>query len=193
MNKQKINQFLHSFVAIPMLAIALPITGVGSIPNTFAILDNKKEVAVETSTITTLEDTIRNEKAEAIDAYFTKYDVPLKGYGMKFVTEAEENDIDWRLLPAIAMRESTGGKHACKKVPNSVFGYGSCKLSFGSIDESIEIVARSLGGNNPKTAHYYDDKTTLQILRKYNSIIPNYPNQVVKIMKMIKDDGKEII
>lgn len=193
MYKQKINQFLHSFVAIPMLAIALPLTGIGSIPNTFAILDSSKDVAVEASAITTLEDTIRKDKADAIDAYFNKYDAPLKGYGMKFVLEAEENGIDWRLLPAIAMRESTGGKHACKSVPNSVFGYGSCKLSFSSIDESIEIVARSLGGNNPKTAHHYDDKTTLQILKKYNSVILGYSNQVVKIMKTIKDDGNEII
>lgn len=176
-----------------MLAIALPITGMGGISNTFAMLDSNKDVAVEASTITTLEDTIRNEKAAAIDAYFAKVGAPLEGYGIKFVKEAEENDIDWRLLPAIAMRESTGGKHACKNVPNSVFGYGSCKLSFSSIDESIEIVARSLGGNNPKTAHHYDDKTTLQILKKYNSIIPNYSAQVVKIMKAIKDDGNEII
>src|ERR1035437_8692478 len=171
MYKQKINQFLHSFVAIPMLAIALPITGMGSIPNTFAILDSNKDVAVEASTITTQEETIRKEKADAVDAYFAKYDAPLEGYGMKFVLEAEENGIDWRLLPAIAMRESTGGKHACKKVPNSVFGWGSCKISFNSIDESIETVALSLGGNHPDTARHYENKTVTQILKKYNSVI----------------------
>jgi hypothetical protein len=192
MNTQKINKFLQSFIAIPMLAVSIPLTGLGSISNITAVLNNKN-VAVEASVITTQEDILRKEKAEAIDTYFTKYDAPLKGYGMKFVLEAEENDIDWRLLPAIAMRESTGGKYACKKVTNSVFGYGSCKLNFNSIDESIEIVARSIGGNNPKTAHHYENKTTLQILKKYNSIIPNYGGQVAKIMKTIKDDGNEII
>jgi hypothetical protein len=191
MNKQKIRGFLQSFVAIPMLAIAFPTTGIGTIINTATILNNDN--TVETSTITTPEDTIRKEKADAIDSYFDKYGAPLKGYGMKFVQEAENHGLDYRLLPAIAMRESTGGLHACKKATNSVFGYGSCKISFDSIDKSIEIVAESLGGDNPNTAHHYDGKTTIQILKKYNSVIPNYSGQVVKIMKDIKDDGEEII
>jgi len=195
MNKQKINQFLQSFIAIPMLAIAVPITGIGYIPNTIAVLDNKS-ITVETSVITTQEEVERKEqaeleverkeKADAIDTYFAKYDAPLEGYGMKFVIEAEKNNLDWRLLPAIAMRESTGGIHTCKKVPNSVFGWGSCKIGFKSIDESIEIVAKNLGGNNPNTDHHYEGKTTEQILRKYNSYIKNYPTQVIKIMKEIK-------
>jgi len=200
MNKQKIIYYLQSIVAIPMLAIAVPLTGVSSIPSLAAI---NSTLTKENSVIITQEEVERKEQAdleikhkeqaELIDNFFASYDAPLKGHGMKFVLEAEKNKIDWRLLPAIAMRESTGGKHACKKVPNSVFGYGSCKLSFNSIDESIAIVSRSLGGNNPNTAHHYDDKTIIQILKKYNSIIPNYSGQVVKIMKKISDDGKEII
>ena len=156
-----------------MLAIAIPLTGVSSIPHMTVA---NSTLTGENSVIITQEEVKRNEQvqldikhkeqAEQIDNFFAAYDAPLKGHGMKFVLEAEKNDIDWRLLPAIAMRESTGGKHACKSVPNSVFGYGSCKLSFNSIDESIKIVASSLGGNNPSTAQHYDNKTTLQILKK---------------------------
>jgi len=189
MLRNKVIRYLQSIIAIPMLAISVPLSGT-TIPS---LVNVNNALTNENSVITTQEEVARKEKADAIDAYFAKYDAPLEGYGMKFVEEAEKNGIDWRLLPAIAMRESTGGKHACKRVPNSVFGYGSCKISFDSIDESIEIVARSLGGNNPNTAHHYDDKTTLQILKKYNSVIPNYSNQVVKIMKDIKDDGQKII
>jgi len=190
MNKQKIISYLNSIIAIPMLAIAMPLSGVGAIPTIDAI---NNSLTKENSVIITQEEVVRKEKADAIDTYFHKHDAPLEGHGMKFVLEAEKNDIDWRLLPAIAMRESTGGKHACKKVPNSVFGWGSCKISFDSIDESIEIVARNLGGNNPKTDHHYEDKTVTQILKKYNSVIPGYSNQVIRIMKDIADDGKEII
>jgi hypothetical protein len=200
MNKQTIVRYLQSIVAIPMLAIAMPLSGV-SIPSLTEASNNS--ITNENSVIITQEEVVSNEqaeleagrkeKAEAIDAYFAKYDAPLAGHGMKFVLEAEKNDIDWRLLPAIAMRESTGGIHACKRVPNSVFGYGSCKMSFNSIDESIEIVASSLGGNNPNTARHYDNKTTLLILKKYNSVIPGYSKQVAKIMKKISDDGNEII
>lgn len=190
MNKQKINQFLQSFIAIPMLAIAVPITGIGAIPNLATVSD--KITPIETSVITPQEEVDRKNKAEAIDSFLASYDAPLEGHGMKFVVEAEKNDIDWRLLTAIAMRESTGGKQACKKATNSVFGYGSCKINFKTIDESIEVVSKSLGGNNPNTAHHYDGKNTIQILKKYNSVIHNYSNQVVRIMKMI-DDKEEIV
>ncbi len=126
-------------------------------------------------------------KAEAIDSYFESRDMPLFGMGMKMVQEAEKNDLDWRLLPAIAVRESTGGKFACKKVDNNPFGWGSCKIGFDSLDEAIETVAMNLGGNNPNTERHYADKTTDQILKAYNppSIIPNYVKQVKSIMKAI--------
>lgn len=174
---------------MPLFALA-SLSGVSEIPTSF---DALKNLTSENSVIIAQDEVIRKEKAALIDNYFALYNAPLEGHGMKFIVEAEKNDIDWRLLPAIAMRESTGGIHACKRVPNSVFGYGSCKISFKSIDDSIEIVARSIGGNNPKTAHHYDDKTTIQILKKYNSYIPNYSKQVVKMMEKIQDDGVEII
>lgn len=129
----------------------------------------------------------RAKKAQAIDAYFKKYDMPLVGTGMKMVIEAEKNDLDWRLLPAIAVRESTGGKFACKKVAHSFFGWGSCKINFKSTDSAIETVALNLGGNNPNTDHHYAGKTTKEILQKYNppSIVPKYADQVMGIMDAI--------
>lgn len=190
MNKKQIVSHLNSIIAIPVLAIAMPLSGLGTVTSLDAI---NNSLTKENSVIITQEEVERKEKADAIDSYFHKIGAPLEGYGMKFVLEAEKNGIDWRLLPAIAMRESTGGISACKRVPNSVFGWGSCKISFDSIDESIETVALSLGGNNPNTAHHYEDKTVTQILKKYNSVIPNYSRQVIRIMKDIKDDGQEII
>ena len=191
MNKQKIIRYLQSFVAIPLLAIA-PLTGLTPILS-LNVNSNQSQVEAQASAITKQEELARQEKARTIDAFFASYDAPLEGHGMKFVIEAEKNDIDWRLLAAISMRESTGGKSACKKVQNSVFGYGSCKLSFKSIDESIELVSSSLGGNNPNTARHYSGKSTTQILKKYNpdSIVPGYSKQVIKIMKMI-DDAEDV-
>lgn len=189
MNKKEVISYLQSIIAIPMIAIAIPLSGVSSLPSLAAV---NNSITGENSVITTQEEVARKEKAEAIDTYFKNHDAPLKGYGMKFVVEAEENDIDWRLLPAIAMRESTGGKQACKRVPNSVFGWGSCKISFDSIEQSIEVVAKNLGGNNPNTDHHYEGKTTEQILRKYNSYIKNYPAQVMRIMEDISPTKAEI-
>jgi len=129
----------------------------------------------------------RTMKASLIDGYFSERKMPLEGTGMKMVLEAEKNNLDWRLLPAIAIRESTGGKNSCKKAENNPFGWNSCKVGFETIDQAIETVAKNLGGNNPKTAHHYDDKTTLEILRAYNppSVVPKYAQQVISIMKSI--------
>lgn len=147
-------------------------------------------LAQETKDLKARLDSVRQAKVEAIDAYFKSHDMPLAGMGMKMVEEAEKNDLDWRLLPAITVRESTGGKFDCKKVSNNAFGWGSCKIGFDSNEKAIETVARNLGGNNPNTAKHYADKTTDQILKAYNppSIIPNYVKQVKSIMKAIGEE-----
>jgi hypothetical protein len=183
---KKVKGYMQSFVAIPMLAVMIPVTGLSVIPAPIAIMQGTNMVA-DASAITAQDAQAATDKQEAdiLDTYFASYNSPLEGYGAKFVYEAEKNDLDWRLLPAIAMRESTGGKNACKRVSNSIFGYGSCKINFSSIDSSIEIVAASLGGNNPNTAAAYDNKTTAQILAKYNTVIPGYVKQVQKIMVSI--------
>ncbi len=190
MYTKKFKKFIQSVMALPMLVMVTPFSGVTSLPNQIVTL--AQNTVIDSPLITTQADKIRKERAEKIDAYFESKGAPLSGYGEKFVEEAEKNGLDYRLLPAIAMRESTGGKQACKKAANSVFGYGSCKMSFKSIDDSIRIVSESLGGNNPNTDQHYAGKTTEQILRKYNSVIPKYPQQVMKIMDTIGEDPTDI-
>lgn len=124
----------------------------------------------------------RARKAAVIDSYFKKRGMPLAGYGAKMVDEAEANGLDWRLLPAIALRESSGGKHACN---NNPFGWGSCKIGFRSVNEAIETVAWNLGGNNPDTADYYDGDIR-DMLGQYNGgAVRNYPKQVLRIMEKL--------
>ena len=133
--------------------------------------------------VATPEAILSKEHADEIDAYFEKRSMPLAGYGEKMVLEATKNNIDWRLLPAISIKESTGGKFACN---NNPFGWGSCKIKFDSLDEAIEVVAWNLGGNNPKTSRYYKDKTTPQKLARYNSVIPSYTSQITEFMELIE-------
>ncbi len=128
-------------------------------------------------------------KAKAIDAYYKAHGMPLEGTGMEMAQEAEKNGLDWRLLAAITVRESTGGKHDCTSVDHNAFGWASCKVGFKSDEQAIVTVAKNLGGNNPSTAKHYDGKTTLQILHAYNppSIVPHYAEQVISIMNDIGD------
>lgn len=127
------------------------------------------------------------ERARKIDAYYAKRNMPLEGYGAKMIEEAEKNDLDWRLLPAIAIKESTGGKFACY---NNPFGWGSCKIKFDSYDKAIDTVARNLGGNNPNTEQYYKGKTTEEKLHHYNNaVVPTYTAEIMKFMELIEKEG----
>jgi hypothetical protein len=172
-----------------LFAASLPITGV--VAN--AVQPSLNNNAPQAIVITAQEAEVRKEKAEAVDAFFAKLNSPLVGYGEKFVEEAEKNDLDWRLTAAIAARESTAYRNACKsaKGKNNGFGWGGCKIGFDSVDEAIEVVSKHLGGNSESTAKHYEGKTTLQILRKYNTVVKTYPNEVVRIMKMI-DDSEDV-
>lgn len=125
-----------------------------------------------------------SEAAKAIDDYYDHHNCFLAGYGKYFIEEAIRNRSDWRMIPAIAMRESTGGNDMFR--PNNPFGWGS--VSFSSIQQAISTVTRNLAGNNPKTASYYRNKTVHEKLRKYNSVIDAYPDEVREIMRDIENN-----
>jgi hypothetical protein len=200
MKENNLIRLARSWAILPIITVSLTFGGVSSVGVSGGTAENvlvqKVNTAIagalvlnnETSEEALHENTLKLE-AEAIDKYFEKYDMPLFGLGRKMVDEAELHGIDWRLLPAITVRESTGGKNACIRVKFNPFGWGSCKIGFKSYEEAIEIVAKNLGGNNPNTAFHYDNKTTLEILKAYNppSIVPNYAKQVISIMNAIGD------
>ena len=173
-NIYKVTQILAfvPFMAIPSISIA---SHIGS-------LESSSSNVVEIS-----QDNIRQEKADAIDTYFRERSMPLLGTGMTFVLVAEKYGLDWRLLPAIGVRESSGGKTACG---NNPFGWGSCKLhNFVSYEQAIESLGKNLGGANPKTARYYAGKSTMDKLYYYNgTVVPTYPSEVLAIMKKIESD-----
>ncbi len=183
MKNTKNKLVLNSLIILPMFAslTGSPVSmlSVATGTDSFGIKVTEEAVSPE--------EALRLEKAEKIDAYFAAIDSPLEGYGMKFVLEAEKNNLPWTLGPAVAMRESTAGLHPCSDGVN-VFGWGSCKIKFESYDQAIETVLRNLGGNNPRTASYYKGKSVDGILNAYNppSVIPKYTSQVKAIMATIE-------
>jgi hypothetical protein len=179
MENKKLVQFLELFVILPALIAFMPIESLPMVEAGPEIVYTKQKNTEDLKL-----------KALAIDAYFSAYEMPLSGLGLKMVEEAEKNKLDWRLLPAISVRESTGGKFACKKVKYNSFGWGSCKIGFESNEQAIEILARNLGGNNPKLAFYYANKDVEGILRSYNpkSVVPKYAEQVMSIMDRIEKE-----
>jgi hypothetical protein len=170
----KVSQMLAfvPFMAIPSISLASHIGSLEIDPVT------KVEVSVED---------LRQQKADAIDGFFKKRSMPMEGTGKTFVLVAEKYGLDWRLLPAIAVRESSGGKQACGHNP---FGWGSCKLhNFVSYEQAIEALGKNLGGAAPRTSGYYAGKSTKEKLYYYNgTVLPEYPDEVIAIMNMIESD-----
>lgn len=85
-------------------------------------------------------------RVKALEDFFKKYKSPLYGHAQTIVDEADKNNIDYRLLPAIAMQEST----LCKKVIKNSFNcwgfgiYGGKVRRFAGYDEAIKTVTSTL-------------------------------------------------
>lgn len=85
-------------------------------------------------------------RSKIIEGFFEGYKAPLATLGQKFVEVADKYNLDWRLLPAIAMQESNGGRKVIEG-SNNPFGYGiygGAVLKFGSFEEAIDRVGRGL-------------------------------------------------
>jgi hypothetical protein len=190
MQNKSLIRFAQSLIILPVLAIG-PAGNINKVELPQNVLVQKLNNTTDGSPVLNqtadLEAQLLKMKGDAIDTYFKEHDMPLEGKGQKMASEAEKNGLDWRLLAAITVRESTGGKHDCTKVEHNAFGWGSCKIGFKTDEAAIETVARNLGGNNPKTAFHYDNKNTIEILHAYNppSVVPKYAEQVLSIMDSI--------
>lgn len=88
----------------------------------------------------------KDARAKIVENFFKGYQSPLAQYSDLFVKVADERKLDFRLLPAISMQESNGGKKIIKDSKNP-FGYGiygGLVLRFNSWEEAIERVGRAL-------------------------------------------------
>ncbi len=178
-----IKQVFRSFIIVPFLATSLSISSFNAVIDQVVTREAENDAAKQAQVE-------RVEKAGKINAYFAQNNMPLARFGMKMVLEAEKNDLDWRMIPAIAVRESSGGIHACKSknAQFNPFGWNSCKSGFKSYDDAIERLAQHLGGNHPRTSHYYNGKENRAILQTYNppSIVATYADEVLRIMAKIE-------
>lgn len=191
-NKLTATQYLTKILAI-ILILANPVAvGAKTINSAFS------PIIESTTTFDTIHSTIfaadlngdQNldsdediKKAQRLDAYFSKRDMPLAGYGIEFVRAANKYNVDWRLIAAIGVRESSGGKHMMN---NNPFGWGSAKIKFNDFSEAIDVVTSNLGGFNPNTARYYKNADTKKKLWYYNgTVMPTYPAEVIDIMEMV--------
>ena len=90
--------------------------------------------------------TIQDARVEIVRQFLDRYSSPLAPYAKLLVETAETYHLDFRLLPAVAMQEST----LCKKIPEDSYNcwgygiYGDNVLRFDSYEEAIENVGKGL-------------------------------------------------
>jgi hypothetical protein len=185
----------RSFIIVPLVATTLSMSAFTAAINTAVTPtissqdQNSASVVAEPASVKTDAQLLKERElseAAKIDAYYKSKGMPLAGYGLKMVTEAEKHNIDWRLTAALAVRESSGGLHQC--VSYNPFGFGSCSFGFKSYERAIEVVSANLGGDDPRTAGAYGGKSTIGILNVYNppSVVPTYAKEVMGIMNAIE-------
>jgi len=108
--------------------------------------------------------------------FFEERDCPVSAHAADFLRAADDNSLDWRLLPSISVIESSGGKYLRN---NNIFGWDSPNGKFPSIKAAIHTVAARLG-----TSKLYKNKGVDEILRTYNTNA-DYPVRVKRLMTII--------
>jgi hypothetical protein len=119
----------------------------------------------------------KSDLREAIlHRFLTEKHYPDRDFAGVFVAEADAQDLDWRLLPSLAIVESSGGRHARG---NNLFGWANGKYTFPSIGEAIHTVAWTLAHGRA-----YRGKNIEAKLATYNPDI-DYPAMVMQVMRQI--------
>lgn len=108
---------------------------------------------------------VADGRAKIIEDFFKSYSSPLSSYAQTFIKVADNYKLDWRLLPAISMQESNGGRKVIRNSHNP-FGYGiygNLVVRFSSWEEAIEKVGKALRNDYLNAGL----KTPKQIMTKY--------------------------
>lgn len=115
-------------------------------------------------------------RVEVLRRFFHDNRCPDEDYAAQFVLEADNHNLDWRLLPSLAIIESGGGR---RSAGNNHFGWNNGEARFASISEAIHTVAGAIS-----TGKYYKGKSLVRKLATYNTRI-DYAAMVLSVMNQI--------
>jgi len=115
-------------------------------------------------------------RSSALRKFFVTLNCPLAPVAEIFVAEADSHNLDWRLLPSLAVIE-TGGGRASRG--NNIFGWNNGHASFPTLGAAIHQVARTLSDGSA-----YKNKGLLALLRTYNPV-QGYAERVQQMMYQI--------
>jgi hypothetical protein len=116
-------------------------------------------------------------RTSRLEKFFHRYRCPAPFHISEYLRFADFYKLDYRLLPAIAIRETQCGLYG---KDNNHFGYHPGEGSFRSVEAGIEFIAQRLA-EHP----FYKGKTLYGKLFAYNPR-PAYPGEVERIMDQIE-------
>jgi hypothetical protein len=151
-------------VAVGLFALPLP------------IWTEKRPPSVDPIPAKRLEPVSPDPRAVRLKKFFTKLHCPVSDLADEFVHAADDNRLDWRLLPSISVIESGGGK-AYKN--NNIFGWDQGLHMFPTIRAGIHEVAFRLA-----KSPLYQNRDLRGKLRLYNPD-ESYPGAVMTVMNRI--------
>lgn len=111
-----------------------------------------------------------------LQKFLSRLHCPVTYLADDFVHAADDNHLDWRLLPSISVIESGGGK-AYRN--NNIFGWKNGDQAFPTLRASIHEVAFKLG-----KSPLYRNRDVPEKLRLYNPD-PDYVGAVMNVMRRI--------
>jgi hypothetical protein len=109
-----------------------------------------------------------------LQKFFTKLHCPVLNLSEDFIHAADDNHLDWRLLPSISVIESGGGKSYRN---NNLFGWGD--QTFPTLRAGLNLVAYKLA-----RSPLYRNRDVAGKLRIYNPDA-SYPQKVIEVMNRI--------
>lgn len=166
--------FISSFVVLTPLAILISIFYLLYIliNQNSSGLARTRAHTVAFAALPPLENAMQEDQITQVDArveivrqFFERYKSPLEPYAASVVEVADTYDLDFRLIPAIAMQES----NLCKKAPQNSYNcwgfgiYGQKVTRFSDYEEAIVAVTKTLA------LKYVADglDTPYEIMRRY--------------------------
>jgi len=120
----------------------------------------------------------RDPRIFQLEAFFKSYNCPTPLHVHEYLDAADTYQIDYRLLPAISLLETTCG--AFERL-NNHWGWDSAQTGFSSVGAGIHYIASQLA-EHP----YYKGKTLEEKLLMYNPD-RHYLASVRRLMRQIEN------
>lgn len=164
--------FASKQIAVALGLIALPVTM--KLEMVTAAVPPPKPLV---KPVTQVAPTASDPRTDRLKKYFARLRCPVSYLAEDFIHAADDNHLDWRLLPSISVIESGGGKVYRN---NNIFGWANGDHLFPTLRSAINEVAFKLGKSALYRNRDIDGK-----LRIYNSEVEAYPDNVKAVMNQI--------